>query len=108
MTSMETIPDDKDIEACCSHSDPVVRRLALEVKRLRMGIRNHQAQTGHSLCWLNDVELWKLLDKNAAYPHETLPVRDEFLANCKKFYVSRLEGTAWQDPPVGKTVVDKR
>lgn len=107
MNAVEGIPDDTDVEALLGSADPQVSRLAREVQRLRAGIRLHQSQTGHSVCWLNDIELWKLLDADAGYPHETLPVREEFMDNCKRFYASRLEGTCWQDPPVEKTLADQ-
>jgi hypothetical protein len=104
---VENIPDDSEVDEWLDSRDPLVRRLAQEVRRLRDGIRQHRSQTGHSLCWLNDLELWRLLDTDAAYPHASLPVREEFLENCKRYYASRLEGTPWQDPPVKNTLVDK-
>ena len=107
MNADENRLDDAELEGLIGSTDPLIQRLAQEVKRLRDGIRVHQSQTGHSLCWLNDIELWKLLDANAGYPHETLPVREEFMENCKRFYASRLQGTPWQDPPVRKTVIDE-
>ena len=104
---------DSEINKCGSSRELLVARLAQEVLRLRQGIRHHRSQTGHSLCWLNDVALWQLLDENAGYPHDTLPVQEEFVANCQRFYRSRLEGTPWVDPPVkhaitGKIPVEKR
>lgn len=108
MNSVENLPDDAELEALLGSEDPLISRLAAEIKRLRDGIRLHQSQTGHSLCWLNDIELWRLLDADAGYPHETLPVREEFMENCRRFYASRLQGTPWEDPPVENTVVDKR
>jgi hypothetical protein len=97
---------DAYIESLLAHKDKVVSALAREVRALREGIKHHRAQTGHSLCWINDVELWKLVEADPAYPHHTLPVRDEFLANCRAFYESRLKHTPWEDPPVQKTIVD--
>jgi hypothetical protein len=107
MSPVESMPDDSEIEELLGSNDQLVCRLAREVQRLRAGIRAHQSQTGHSLCWLNDIELWKLLDADAEYPHTTLPVRDEFMENCKRYYASRLDGTPWQDPPVKNTLVDE-
>ena len=95
---------DSEITEYCSSTESLVARLAQEVHRLRQDIRDHRSQTGHSLCWLNDVALWQLLDENAGYPHDTLPVQEEFMANCQRFYRSRLEGTPWSDPPVKQTI----
>lgn len=97
---------DVSIEDLLTHEDKLVSGLAREVKTLRDGIRHHRAQTGHSLCWINDVELWKLIEDDPQYPHDTLPVREEFLANCRAFYESRLHNTSWENPPVRKTVKD--
>jgi hypothetical protein len=95
---------DSELAEYCSSDVPVIARLAMEVRRLREGIRNHRSQTGHSLCWLNDVALWRLIEEETAYPHDTLPVREEFLANCERYYQSRLEGTPWTDPAVKHTI----
>lgn len=97
---------DDEIAKYCADPNEIAGALAREVKRLRDGIREHQAQTGHSICWLNDAALWKLLDGNPTYPHETLPVREEFLRNCQRFYESRLLGTRWEDPEAERTISD--
>lgn len=99
------LSDDQLLSWAGSDSE-VIAALAREVIRLREGIRKHQQQTGHGLCWLNDVELWKLLDPEARYPHETLPVRDEFLAQCAKFYESRVTGTPYIEPKPRQTVAE--
>jgi hypothetical protein len=98
---------DNELKKYCKSSNKIVSHLAQEVMRLREGIREHKSQTGHSLCWLNDLELWKLVDPEPKYPHETLPVQDEFLHNCRKYYESRVKGTAWEDPVPKKTITDK-
>lgn len=72
--------------------------------RLRQGIREHQRQTGHSLCWLNDLALWRLLDVTAEYPHVTLPVRDEFFAQCHRYYEARLSGVEYEEPEPKATI----
>jgi hypothetical protein len=100
--------DDTRVAAYCSSEAPVIACLAREVRRLRDGIREHRSQTGHALCWLNDVALWRLLEDEPAYPHETLPVREEFLANCRRYYQSRLDGMPWADPAVEHTITGDR
>jgi hypothetical protein len=100
--------DDSRVAEYCSSEVPVISRLAREVQRLREGIRYHRSQTGHSLCWINDVALWRLIEDDPTYPHDTLPVREEFLANCRRYYQSRLEGTSWVDPAVKQTITDDK
>jgi hypothetical protein len=95
---------DAEIDQLCQSSDPTVVALATEVKRLRLGIREHQRQTGHSLCWLNDLDLWHLLDATAEYPHATLPVGDEFFAQCRRYYDSRLTGVEYEEPEPKATI----
>ena len=95
---------DSELAEYCSSDVSVISRLAKEVQRLRDGIRDHRSQTGHSLCWLNDVALWRLVEEEPTYPHDTLPVREEFLANCQRFYQSPLQGTPWADPSIEQTI----
>jgi hypothetical protein len=84
--------------------DELVAALAAEVLRLQEAIRAHQSNTGHALCWLNDLSLWRTLQPDAEYPHETLPVREEFLAQCARFYESRLTGTPYEEPQPKRTI----
>ena len=96
---------DFEVAALCSSDDPTIARLADEVRSLRAGIGIHRSQTGHSLCWLNDVELWRLLEPDPAYPHDTLPVREEFLRQCRAYHESRLKGLPYEEPDPEKTVL---
>ncbi len=95
---------DAAIDELCGSSDPTALALAAEVRRLRNGIRDHQRQTGHALCWLNDLDLWRLLDPQADYPHASLPVREEFFGQCSKYYESRLTGVAYEEPQPNTTI----
>jgi hypothetical protein len=95
---------DAAIDELCGRSDPTILALAAEVKRLRSGIREHQRQTGHALCWLNDLDLWRLLDPQADYPHATLPVREEFFGQCRTYYESRLTGVEYEEPQPNTTI----
>lgn len=99
---------DQRLEAYRESGDQAVAALAAEVVRLREGIRGHQSNTGHGLCWLNDLELCKLLNAEAAYPHDTLPVREEFFAQCDGYYESRIAGTPYEEPEPQKTVTMAR
>jgi hypothetical protein len=93
-----------DFEDLLTNENPLVRELAAEVLRLRAAISAHHSATGHELCWLNDVSLWKAAGLEGKYPHGTLPVREEFLGQCAKYHESRVKGTPYAEPPAKKTV----
>lgn len=87
-----------------TNDNPTIRKLAEEIRRLHEAIRIHQEKTGHALCWLNDIELWRAVDSEPRYPHETLPIREEFLKQCGRFYESRVKGTPYEEPAPDKKV----
>jgi hypothetical protein len=66
--------------------------LQSRIDELEDAIRKHRAQTGHSQCWENDIELYEVLGDNEYNfeAHDTLPPQEEFMTNCKKYYDSRL------------------
>ena len=97
-------PPDEEIDRLSGDDNATVRLLAAEVARLRAGIKNHRRATGHELCWLNDVELWKLVEDNPGYPHETLPVAEEFLSQCRRYHESRLKNSPYAEPQARTTV----
>ena len=58
-------------------------QLMLEVQKLRQGLRQHRASSGHELCWHHPA-LWGLL------PHQTDPVPvvpdwPQFLQGCIRY-----------------------
>jgi len=55
-------------------------QLAVEVQRLRDGIRRHRDATGHDLCW-HQPELWGLLPE-ATDPVPAVPDWSQFLHGC--------------------------
>ena len=69
-----------------------------EVRRLLTLIKIHKMQTGHNLCWMNDLVLWReaLQNLDIQYPHDTIPPEEEFElgceAWCKPYYRSRSNG----------------
>lgn len=62
----------------------------LTVEILVAAIKKHREQSGHNLCWLNDLELWKVIDPDATYPHDKVPGREEFLSQCARYHESRV------------------
>jgi hypothetical protein len=98
--------DDEIVNNFTQTADATIAELAQEVVRLRAAIREHQSKRGHDLCWINDLALWKTIDEDAQYPHDSLPVHDEFLAGCELYYQSRLTGTSFENPVIIKKVVD--
>ena len=95
---------DEELGGLVSANDPQVRRLAGEVLRLRNAIATHAAKRGNELCWLNDVALWKSVGIDAGYPHDSLPVREEFLAQCARYHASRVTGAPYEEPAAQQTV----
>ena len=89
---------DEEIAKLAASRDDAVAAVAREVARLRDGIKAHRSASGHELCWLNDIELWKLIENDPHYPHDTLPVRDEFLSQCRRYHESRLANTPYEEP----------
>jgi hypothetical protein len=64
--------------------------LTARIEELETAIRKHHSARGHDLCWLNDVELWKVLeDGDVEYPHDSLPPCDEFITECVKYWQGR-------------------
>jgi hypothetical protein len=99
---------DEALTALIESGEPTVQALAAELQRLRRGIRDHRSKTGHQLCWLNDRELWALVDPVAEFPHGSLPVREEFLAQCARYYQSRLTGSDYEEPEPRETLASRR
>ena len=57
--------------------------LAEEVRRLRIGIREHRDSTGHELCW-HHPRLWGLLPERID-PQIAVPPWPKFLRGCLKY-----------------------
>lgn len=81
-----------------------VSALASELLALRAAIIEHKNKSGHAVCWINDRDLWHHVAPDAQYPHGSLPVRDEFLGQCARYYESRLNGTPYEEPAARLTV----
>lgn len=60
-----------------------------EVHRLRKAIRAHRDERGHDACWLDDLELYKVLPEGTSDVDQQLPPEKEFLDNCKRYYDHR-------------------
>ena len=79
---MTTTTLDQDLEQLTE------QELRVEILNLRNGIRLHRNEKGHDRCWVDDLRLYELLPEKLP-ANTTLPEREEFLANCHRFYESR-------------------
>ena len=57
--------------------------LIAEVKRLRIGIREHRDSSGHDLCW-HHPKLWGLLPERVT-PEVAVPPWPKFLRGCLRY-----------------------
>ena len=57
--------------------------LVLEVKKLRVAIREHRDSTVHELCW-HHPQLWSLLPEQTD-PLPTVPEWPQFLRGCIRY-----------------------
>jgi hypothetical protein len=61
--------------------------LKLENKKLIEAIRTHRNQRGNDRCWVDDIELYKVLPEGPPSEEElALPCKQKFLASCEKYY----------------------
>ncbi|HZF64327.1 MAG TPA: hypothetical protein VEZ55_07585 [Chitinophagaceae bacterium] len=58
-------------------------QLIEEIKKLRMGIREHRDSTGHNLCW-HHPKLWSLLPEKVN-PKISVPEWSEFMKGCIQY-----------------------
>lgn len=58
-------------------------QLIEEIKKLRMGIREHRDSTGHNLCW-HHPKLWSLLPEKTN-PKISVPEWSEFMKGCIQY-----------------------
>lgn len=85
----------RDLIGIPNTKDKLTINALAEQKRLRMLIEIHKLHTGHNLCWMNDLQLWReaLGDNSIEYPHDTIPPQDEFEPGCevwcRPYYKSR-------------------
>ena len=86
--------------------DRALIEAARESRRLYMLIEIHMKQTGHNLCWMNDLRLWQeaFRDPKIEYPHESIPSGAEFVEVgceefCKPYYTSRFNPTPPPNAP---------
>ncbi len=58
-------------------------QLIEEIKKLRMGIREHRESTGQNLCW-HHPQLWSLLPEKIN-PKISVPEWSEFMKGCIQY-----------------------
>lgn len=56
---------------------------------LETAIRKHRDERGHNRCWLDDLELYKVLNESINENDFVLPPKTEFLDQCCKYYETR-------------------
>lgn len=64
------------------------------VEKLSAAIRKHRDQRADDRCWLDDLELYAVLDDEVVADN-TLPPRELFLANCARYYDRRCKAGDW-------------
>lgn len=65
-----------------------------ERDRVKLEVQLHSEQTGHNMCWLTDLRLWRAVlgDHIVAYPHSTVPPKSEFVGvGCEAYFASRFK-----------------
>jgi len=69
------------------------------INELENAIRKHRDQKGDDRCWLDDIELYKILPEGLSDSDQRLHCPEEMLENCKKYIASRQpEGQAYISP----------
>lgn len=66
-----------------------LRDAATEIARLRRAIRIHRDARGHDRCWLDDIELYRVLGGEIPGSDPALPPRCEFLERCATYWERR-------------------
>jgi hypothetical protein len=60
--------------------------LAERVRALEDAIKKHMHAKGHDRCWLNDLELYRVLDPEFDKMRLELPCLPEFIHNCTVYW----------------------
>jgi hypothetical protein len=66
-----------------------IRSLTGDVDQLKAAIRHHRDQRRDERCWLDDMELYKVLGEPVDAADLALPPRDEFLESCRRYWQQR-------------------
>ncbi len=72
------------------------------IKELETAIRLHRDERGHDRCWLDDSRLYDILADTPSIACITLPPRDQFLANCSRYWKCRQTAQQSADKPATK------
>lgn len=65
------------------------------INQLEAAIRKHRDQRGDDRCWLDDLELYAVLD-DGVVPDNSLPCKEKFLNNCSRYYDNRCQNGNWE------------
>lgn len=66
-----------------------------EAKKLRTAIIKHRSQRADDRCWLDDLELYRVLGDSVQEYDPSMPPREEFLVNCVRYYDKRCVRGNW-------------
>lgn len=72
----------------------LVRRMAVELRRLRKAIREHRDQKADDRCWLDDQKLYAVLG-DGDLGDNRVGDKEAMLANCRRFLGQRTAGGGW-------------
>ena len=75
-----------------------------EIARLREAIIKHRDQRGDDRCWLDDQELYAVIDPSVKVD-QSLPPKCDFLKSCERFWEQRQrldEVFALKHPTIGQ------
>lgn len=103
---MEPVPRcpgcDMPVEGTCTDNCPNMLRSVIAHKELRIleledAIRYHAEQNGDDRCFLDDLQLYKLIGITE-HPGLALP-REQFLSNCSRYWECQQTGKEYKTNP---------
>lgn len=74
---------------------PELKAAHARIKQLELAIRTHRDEHCDDRCWLDDQALYAVLGEPVAADANAMPPRDQFLANCARFYDARCKNAGW-------------
>lgn len=66
-----------------------INKLKAEIDRLKASIRIHRNKKRDDRCWIDDYELYSILNEPFDVDTHRLPCREEFLMSCGRYWEQR-------------------